>query len=469
MSLQAGVRQLKTMLASLRRVGNPAVLRNGAASFSSAADIVKSALGSGEPTPQQAALAEVFSALDKFSRASAEGGSDVPAANPSDLLCGKLPEHLQIVKDQTRAWVEKNLKPVAAELDDKREFPRKLIREMGRQGLMGCAFPSKWDGAGIGYLGYVVALEEVARGCAGTGCCMSVHSSLYAGPVYTYGTDEQKEEFLKPFARGEKLGAFALTEPGAGSDAGAMVTRAHDDGDSWVINGNKQFITNSPESDAMVVFASVDTYKNVRKGITAFIVPNDTPGVQVVARERTMGLRACTFGRLVFENVRIPKSYQLGKEGRGFQIAMETLDGGRFGIAAQAVGIAQASLELACKYASERVQFGAPIANMQVIQQKIAEMAGRVEAARLLTWRAAAMKDAGIPYSKEAAMAKWTASETATAAAHQCIQILGGHGYTQDWPAERHYRDARITEIYEGTNEICRFVASLAEIARYKA
>jgi butyryl-CoA dehydrogenase len=445
--------------------------RRGVRALGTAQDFVSALKGlvghqsrSGTPQQQQV-LSEVFAALDKYASLSTK--ADEPVTTPADLLMGKLPENLNIVRDTTRAWVDKKLKPIAAELDESRRFPRDLVMgDMAKMGLMGVGIPEKWGGAELGYLGYVVALEEVARGCGGTGCCMSVHNSLYLNPISTWGTDAQKEKHLRPFASGEKLGAFALTEPNAGSDAGAMITTAVLDGDYWVINGIKQFITNSPESDAMVVFASIDTSKK-HKGITAFIVDNATPGVSVTARERTMGLRACTFGRLAFDNVRIPKDNLIGEIGKGFNYAMMTLDAGRIGIAAQSVGIAQASLECAAKYAHDRVQFGSPIAKLPVIQEKIAHMAQRVEAARLLTWRAAALKDAGLPYSKEAAMAKWTASEAATYNSHTATQVLGGIGYTQDMPVERHYRDARITEIYEGTNEIMRMVVSLAELKEH--
>lgn len=300
-------------------------------------------------------------------------------------------------------------------------------------------------------------MEEISRGCASTGVVMSVNNSLYLGPLLKFGTDEQKEQWLTPFCSGERVGCFALSEPDNGSDAGAAKTTAMLDGDHWVLNGTKAWITNGYEAEAAVVFATTDKSKK-HKGISAFIVPKPTEGLSLGKKEDKLGIRASSTCSLIFDNCHIPKKNLLGEPGLGFKIAMGTLDAGRIGIAGQALGIAQAALECAIDYSQKRFAFNQPLSSLQAIQMKLADMEVKLESARLLTWKAAMLKDAGQNFIKEAAMAKLAASEAATSISHQCIQILGGMGYVTDMPAERHYRDARITEIYEGTSEVQRIV-----------
>jgi len=326
--------------------------------------------------------------------------------------------------------------------------------------------PEEQGGTGMDCLAYAIAMEEISAGCASCGVIMSVNNSLYCDPVYNYGTEEQKQKWLVPFASGQKLGCFGLSEPGNGSDSAAASTTATLDGDEWVINGTKAWITNAHDAHAAIVIATTDKSKK-HKGLSAFIVPTDAAGFSLGKKEDKLGIRASSTGNLIMEGVRVPRDNVLGKTGDGFKIAMTTLDGGRIGIAAQALGIAQASLECGIAYAQERKSFNAPIAKHQSIQIKLSDMATRVESARLLTHRAAALKVNGQPYSKEAAMAKLMASEAATANAHAAIQILGGMGYVTDMPAERHYRDARITEIYEGTSEIQKLVIAGALLKEY--
>lgn len=312
-------------------------------------------------------------------------------------------------------------------------------------------------GTGLDYLAYAIAMEEISRGCASAGVIMSVQNSLYLGPLLHWGNDKQKENFVTPFATGERIGCFALSEPGNGSDAGAASTTAVANGDKFILNGTKAWITNAFEAEAAVVFAT--TNKELKhKGITAFVVPKGLTGFSLGKKEDKLGIRGSSTCYLIFEDCEIPKENIIGEAGYGFKIAMKTLDAGRIGIAGQALGIAQASLECAVDYATKRIAFGKPISKLQTIQSKIADMALQIESSRLLTWRAAWLKDQGHNYTKEAAMAKLSASEAATFCSHQAIQILGGMGYVSDMPAERHYRDARITEIYEGTSEIQRLV-----------
>lgn len=322
-------------------------------------------------------------------------------------------------------------------------------------------------GPGLDYQAYAIAIEEISRGCASCGVIMSVNNSLYLGPIMAFGTQLQKDKFVLPFSEGERIGCFALSEPGNGSDAGAASTTAKKEGDNFVLNGRKAWITNAHEAEAAIVLATTDKSQK-HKGISAFIVPKGTPGFTLGKKEDKLGIRASSTSELIFEDCTVPGEMMLGPPGHGFKIAMQTLDAGRIGIAAQALGIAQASLELAVDYAKKRHAFGKPIASLQAIQDKIAKMATRLESARLLTWRAAWLKDQHLPYTKEAAMGKLAASEAATFNSHQAIQVLGGMGYVSDMPAERYYRDARITEIYEGTSEIQRLViagAVLKELA----
>lgn len=362
-----------------------------------------------------------------------------------------------MLRNTCRDFANNELKPVAAELDKNHKFPAEQIQKMGQLGLMSVDIPSEYGGTGLDYLAYAIAMEEVSRGCASCGVIMSVNNSLYLGPIKNFGNELQKENYLKPFLNSEKIGCFALSEPGNGSDAAAASTMAHLEGDHWVLNGTKSWITSGYESSATVVFAT--TNKSLKhKGISAFIVPKPTEGLSLGKKEDKLGIRASSTCNLIFDECKIPKENLLGTEGMGFKIAMQTLDAGRIGIASQALGIAQAALECALEYSMKREAFGSPIAKLQSIQMKLADMELRTESARLLTWKAAMLKDAGEPFSRMAAMAKLAASEAATFVSHQAIQILGGMGYVSDMPAERHYRDARITEIYEGTSEIQRLV-----------
>ncbi|CAH2093755.1 unnamed protein product [Euphydryas editha] len=377
-----------------------------------------------------------------------------------------LPDTYQMLYKTCRDFAEQELKPNAAKFDRDHLYPGDAIKKMGELGLMAIATPEEHGGSGLDYLAYAIALEEISRGCASAGVIMSVNNSLYLGPINNWGTDKQKQEFVLPFCTGDIVGCFALSEPGNGSDAGAASTTAKAQGDKWILNGTKCWITNGYESKASVVFATTD--KSLKhKGISAFIVPKPIKGLDLGKKEDKLGIRGSSTCSLIFEDCEIPKENILGEPGFGFKIAMMTLDAGRIGIASQALGIAQASLDVAIEYASKRIAFGKPITKLQSIQNKLADMALRLESARLLTWRAAWLKDNKKPYTKEAAMAKLAASEAATFLSHQCIQILGGMGYVSDMPAERHYRDARITEIYEGTSEIQRLVIAGQLIKEY--
>lgn len=362
-----------------------------------------------------------------------------------------------MVRDTARDFAARELEPVAAKLDAESEFPADKVAMLGELGLMGVAIPEAHGGGGLDYVSYVLAMEEISRACASTGVIMSVNNSLVCDPLNKYCTSLQKERFLAPLASGQKLGCFGLTEPSAGSDVSAMKTTATLDGDTWVLRGEKNFITNAPKADTAIIFAYTDKSKR-HKGISAFIVPMDTQGVSCGPKEHKLGIRAAHSSSIFLDDVRIPNDHLLGELGQGFAIAMTTLDAGRIGIASQALGIARASLEASITFAKERLAFGKPISDLQAIQFKIADMATRLDAARLLTLQAAFMKDTGQTYSKQSAMAKVFAAETATFNAHQAIQIHGGYGYTTEYPVERNYRDARITEIYEGTSEIQRIV-----------
>uniref|UniRef100_T1PP05 Short-chain specific acyl-CoA dehydrogenase, mitochondrial n=1 Tax=Musca domestica TaxID=7370 RepID=T1PP05_MUSDO len=367
-----------------------------------------------------------------------------------------------------RDFADAELVPNAATFDRERLYPEEQIKKMGELGVMAVAVPEEYGGPGLDYLAYAIAMEEVSRGCASAGVIMSVNNSLYLGPIAAFGNAKQKEEFITPYTTGDIVGCFALSEPGNGSDAGAASTTAVEKGDHYVLNGTKAWITNAYEAKAAVVFATTD--KSLKhKGISAFIVPKDTKGFSLGKKEDKLGIRGSSTCQLIFEDCVIPKENILGKPGYGFKIAMKTLDAGRIGIAGQALGIAQASLELAVDYSQKRIAFGKPISKLQAIQQKIADMALRIEASRLLAWRAAWLKDNDKPYTKEAAMAKLSATEAATFCSHQCIQVLGGMGYVSDMPAERYYRDARVTEIYEGTSEIQRLVIAGQILKEYAA
>jgi butyryl-CoA dehydrogenase len=362
-----------------------------------------------------------------------------------------------MVRDTARDFAVRELEPVAAKLDSEGEFPSDKVAMLAEMGLMGVAIPEEHGGGGMDYVSYVLAMEEISRGCASTSVIMSVNNSLVCDPLNKYCTPAQKEKFLVPLASGQKLGCFGLTEPSAGSDVSSMKTTAVLEGDTWILNGEKNFITNAPKSDTALIFAYTDKAKK-HKGISVFIVPMDAKGVSCGPKEHKLGIRAAHSSSIFLDDVRLPKDSLLGELGQGFAIAMTTLDAGRIGIASQALGIGRAALEASIRFAKERQAFGKPIADLQAIQFKIADMATRLDAARLLTLHAAYLKDSKQKYSKQSAMAKVFAAEAATFITHQAIQIHGGYGYTTEYPVERHYRDARITEIYEGTSEIQRIV-----------
>ena len=370
-----------------------------------------------------------------------------------------LTEEQEMTRQMVRDFAEKEVKPGAGERDDREQFAREIFDKMGELGLTGIPWPEEYGGAECDFVSYVIAVEELSRVDAAAGTTLSAHISLAGWPLFKYGSEEQKKKFLEPMALGEKLGAYALTEPAAGTDAAAIQTTAVLDGDSYVINGGKTFITNAGEAEIYIVFAVTDPEKKA-KGISAFIVEKDTPGFAVGKKEHKMGLRSSPTAELLFENCRVPRENLLGREGEGFKIAMSTLDGGRNGIAAQAVGIAQGALEEATAYAQTREQFGRPIASFQAIAFMLADMATKIEAARLLTYQAAFLESQGLPYGKASAMAKLFASETAMEVATNAVQIFGGYGYTKEYPVERFMRDAKITQIYEGTSEVQRLVIS---------
>ncbi len=365
----------------------------------------------------------------------------------------------QDIRKMVREFADKVLAPTAAERDEKELFSREIFDQMGELGIFGLPYPEEYGGAGSDFLSYAIAVEEISRACASTGIGVSVHVSLCSWPIFKYGTEEQKQKYLRPLAEGTKIGAFGLTEPNAGTDAANGSTTAVKDGDSYIINGTKVFNTNGGEAEIEVIFAATDKSAGL-KGLSAFIVEKGTPGFTYGKKEVKMGIRASVQRELIFENCRIPAANLLGKEGDGFKIAMTTLDGGRIGVASQALGIAQSALEHAIRYSKERVQFGKPIASNQAISFMIADMATKVEAARLLTYRAAYNKSHGLSYSKEAAMAKMFASDTAMSVTTDAVQIFGGYGFSREYPVERLMRDAKITQIYEGTNQVQRMVIS---------
>jgi butyryl-CoA dehydrogenase len=368
-----------------------------------------------------------------------------------------LTDEQELVRNAVREFAETEVVPVAAEIDRDHRFAYELVPKMASLNLMGMPYPEKFGGAGADYVSYMIAVEEVARACASASVVLLGHSSLATWPIYRFGTEKQHERYLHDMASGRRLGAFALTEPGAGTDAGAGTTMAVLKREEYVLNGSKIFITNAPYAEIYIVFAKTDPSAGTR-GMSAFIVERDTPGFSVGEAEHKLGIRGSSTPPLYFEDCRIPRDALLGGEGNGFRVAMQTLDGGRIGIAAQALGIAQAALDASVSYARERVQFGKPIAALQAIQWMIADMATEIDAARLLTYRAASRVGSGRPYATEGAMAKLFASETATRVAGKALQIHGGYGYTESYPVERNWRDAKITEIYEGTSEVQRMV-----------
>jgi butyryl-CoA dehydrogenase len=371
----------------------------------------------------------------------------------------KLSEEHEMIRKMVRDFARNEVAPTAAERDEEERFDRDIFDKMAELGLTGIPWPEEYGGIGSDYLAYCIAIEELSRVCASTGVTLSAHTSLAGWPIYKFGSEEQKQKFLRPMALGEKIGAYGLTEPGSGSDAGGMKTTARPEGEDFILNGSKIFITNGGIADIYVVFAVTDATQK-HKGTTAFIVEADTPGFSVGKKEKKLGIRSSPTTEIIFEDCRVPKANMLGAEGEGFKIAMMTLDGGRNGIAAQAVGIAQGALDAATDYAKERIQFGKPIAQQQGIGFKLADMATSIEAARLLTYQAAWLESEGLPYGKESAMSKLFAGDTAMKATTEAVQVFGGYGYTKDYPVERYMRDAKITQIYEGTQEIQRLVIS---------
>jgi alkylation response protein AidB-like acyl-CoA dehydrogenase len=355
-----------------------------------------------------------------------------------------------------REFAQQEIDPHAAEWDRDHRFPRELFTKLAELGLMGTCVPEEYGGAGADFPSYILVLEELSRADAGVGVTVAVHTSAVTLPLLAYGTDEQRSRFVPPLARGEHLGAFALTEAEAGSDAGALRTRAEPDGDGWTITGAKQWITNARYSGTFLLFARTDQYTPGAKGVSAFIL--DADHVRVTRDEEKLGLNSSITNDIVVEGVHVDRDRLLHEEGKGFRIAMTTLDGGRIGIAAQALGIAQAAYDVAREYAKERHAFGQPIASFQAIQHKLADMSMEIDAARLLVYRAAWLKESGRPHTEAGAKAKLFASEMARRQTGEAIQILGGYGYTKEFPVERYYRDAKITEIYEGTSEIQRLV-----------
>ena len=369
----------------------------------------------------------------------------------------ELTEDQLLIREMVREFAQTEVAPIAAEIDRDHRFPEELIPQMAKLNILGVPIPEEFGGAGADNVSYVIALEELARVCASTSIIVSGHTSLATWPIFEFGSTAQKEKYGTKLATGEILGAFALTEPGAGTDAAAGKTTAVLKGDEYVLNGSKIFITNGGYAALYIVTAMTDPAAGTR-GISAFLVEPDAPGFSVGEKEHKMGIKASSTTPLYFSDCRIPKDALLGAEGKGFKIAMATLDGGRIGVAAQALGIAQGALDASIAYAKERVQFGKPLSALQAIQWMIADMATQIDAARLLVYRAAWNKDNGLPYGTAAAMAKLFASETATHVADRAIQIHGGYGYTESYPVERAYRDAKVTELYEGTSEVQRMV-----------
>ncbi len=375
-----------------------------------------------------------------------------------------LTKEQELIAQSVAEFADKEVAPKVAAYDEAEEFPRDLVDKMYDLGLMGMMVPPEYGGGGTDTVSYTLAMEEINRVDASLGVIMSVNNSLVCDPILRFGTEAQKEFYLPRFAQGPWLGAYALTEPWSGSDAGAMRATAVREGDEWVLNGQKIFVTNGWHADAIVTYAKTDPKAPRSQGISAFIVPADAPGLQKVRKEKKLGIRASDTAALAFENLRIPEENLLGERDRGFRVALATLDGGRIGIASQALGIARGSFEAARDYAQEREQFDKPIAEFQAIRFKLADMATEIDAARLLIHHAAALRDRGKNYTKAASMAKLFASDLAVRASREAIQIFGGYGYLRDYPVEKRYRDAKITELYEGTSEIQRLV-----IARHLA
>lgn len=369
----------------------------------------------------------------------------------------RLNEEQEMMRRMVRDFAQKEIAPFVPVMEETDQFPRHIIKKMGEMGLMGIPIAEEWGGAGADFISYILAIHEISKVSATVGVILSVHTSVGTNPILYFGTDEQKKKYMPKLAGGEYLGAFALTEPHAGSDASSIRTTAVRQGDEYILNGNKVFITNGGEADTYIAFAVTDSSKGT-KGISAFIVEKDTPGFSVGKKEKKMGLHGSYTTELVFDNARVPAANLLGDEGEGFCIAMANLDSGRIGIAAQALGIAEAAVQYATEYAKERKQFGQAIDKQQAIGFKLADMATKAEVARLLVYRAAWLRSQGISCGMEASMAKRFATDTAMELATEAVQIFGGYGYTREYPVERLFRDAKVTQIYEGTNEIQRIV-----------
>jgi butyryl-CoA dehydrogenase len=370
----------------------------------------------------------------------------------------QLTKEQEFVRQMVREFATNEVEPLAADIDQEHRFPTETVEKMAKYGLLGIPFPTELGGAGGDHISYAITVEELSRVCGSTGVICSAHTSLCCWPIFNYGNDEQKAKYLPDLLSGKKLGAFGLTEPGAGTDAGGQQTRAELDGDEWVLNGAKVFITNGGYAETFVVMAMTDKAKKTHGGISAFIVEKGDPGFSIGKTEDKMGINASSTTELIFQNCRIPKDRLLGKIGEGFKVALSTLDGGRIGIASQALGIAQGAFDVTVEYMGQRKQFGKKLSQFQALAFEMAEMKTRIEAARLLIYKAADMKDKHMNYGEASAMAKLYAAETAMYVTTKCVQFHGGYGYTKDYPVERMMRDAKITEIYEGTSEVQKLV-----------
>lgn len=377
----------------------------------------------------------------------------------------QLTKEQEFVRKMVREFATEEVEPIAADIDQEHRFPEETVEKMAKYGLLGIPFPTKYGGAGGDAVSYAITVEELSKKCASTGVICSAHTSLCCWPIFKWGTEDQKMKYLPDLLSGKTLGAFGLTEPNAGTDAAGQQTRAEQDGDFWVLNGAKVFITNGGYADVFVVMAMTDKSKGT-KGITAFIVEKGDEGFSIGKTEDKMGICASSTTELIFQNCRIPKDRMLGGLGKGFKVAMSTLDGGRIGIASQALGIAQGALDVTVEYMKSRKQFGKKLSQMQALQFEVADLATRIEAARLLVYQAADMKEKGLPYGKQSAMAKLFAAETAMHVTTKCVQLHGGYGYTKDYPVERMMRDAKITEIYEGTSEVQKIVIGASVLGK---
>ncbi|HXH32381.1 MAG TPA: acyl-CoA dehydrogenase [Bacteriovoracaceae bacterium] len=374
-----------------------------------------------------------------------------------------LDEKYKEIRDMVKKFSDSEVAPLAMKIDHDGHIPQSLISKLAENGFMGSYIPEEYGGAGLDYLSYALLVEEISRNCASTGVLISAHTSLGVWPILNFGTEEQKKKYLPKMASGEWIGCFCLSEPNAGSDAGSLTTFAEDKGDHWEINGVKNWITNGKEAKVCIVFAKTKKTPDY-KGISAFIVESSAPGYSIIKIEDKLGIKGSSTAQLAFDNVKVPKDALLGQVEKGFKVALATLDGGRIGIASQALGIAQGAFDYAIRYTKQRIQFGAPLSNLQGIQFMLADMSTKIGASRLLIYHASALKDAGLPYSKESAQAKLFASEAAMWITTKAIQLCGGNGYTKEYPVERFFRDAKITEIYEGTSEVQRMVIASHEL-----